>query len=113
MLTAERVRLQQAQQQHRHSIIADLKAHISWLENRLDECEGDLSQLVRASPVWRTSEDRLRSVPRVGQFIALVLIADLPELGPLPDKQIVALCGLAPHARDSGKWHGKRTTRGV
>jgi transposase len=112
MLTAERVRLQQAQQQRRHSIIADLKAHISWLEKRLDKCEGDLSQLLRSSPIWRTSEERLRSVPGVGPVTALVLIAELPELGQLPDKQIVALCGLAPHARDSGKWHGKRTTRG-
>ena len=51
-------------------------------------------------------------MPGVGPLTALVLIGELPELGQLPDKQIVALCGLAPHARDSGKWHGKRTTRG-
>ncbi|MGH8513634.1 MAG: IS110 family transposase, partial [Gammaproteobacteria bacterium] len=112
MLTAERVRLQQAQQQRRHSIVADLKAHISWLEKRLDKCEGDLSQLLRSSSIWRASDERLQSVPGVGPVTALVLIAELPELGQLPDKQIVALCGLAPHARDSGKWHGKRTTRG-
>jgi len=112
MLTAERIRLQQAQQQRRHSIVADLKAHISWLEKRLDKCERDLSQLLRSSPIWHASEERLRSVPGVGPVTALVLIAELPELGRLPDKQIVALCGLAPHARDSGKWHGKRTTRG-
>jgi len=112
MLTAERVRLQQAQQQRRHSIVADLKAHISWLEKRLDKCEGDLSQLLRSSPLWRATDERLQSVPGVGPVTALVLIAELPELGQLPDKQIVALCGLAPHARDSGKWRGKRTTRG-
>lgn len=112
MLTAERVRLQQAQQQRRQSIIADLKAHINWLEKRLDKCEGDLSQLLGSSPIWRASEERLRSVPGIGPVTTLVLIAELPELGQLPDKQIVALCGLAPHARDSGKWHGKRTTRG-
>lgn len=112
MLTAERVRLQQAQQQRRHAIVADLKAHINWLEKRLNKCEGDLSQLLRSSPIWCTNEERLRSVPGVGPITALVLIAELPELGQLPDKQIVALCGLAPHARDSGKWHGKRTTRG-
>ena len=112
MLTAERVRLQQAQQQHRHSIVADLKAHISWLEKRLDKCEGDLSKLLRSSPLWRATDERLQSVPGVGPVTALVLIAELPELGQLPDKQIVALCGLAPHARDSGKWRGKRTTRG-
>ncbi len=112
MVTAERVRLQQAQQQRRHSIVVDLKAHINWLEKRLDKCEGDLSQLLHSSSIWRSSEERLRSVPGIGPITALVLIAELPELGQLPHKQIAALCGLAPHPRESGKWHGKRTTRG-
>src|SRR5207253_5123259 len=80
MLTAERVRLQQAQQQRRQSIVTDLKAHISWLEKRLAKCEGDLSQLLRSSPIWRASDERLRSVPGVGPVTALVLIAELPEL---------------------------------
>ena len=112
MLTAERLRLQQAQQQRRQAIVRDLKAHISWLKQRLDQCEGDLSQLLLSSPLWRETDQRLQSVPGVGPITSLVLIAELPELGHLPDKQLVALCGLAPHARDSGKWHGKRTTRG-
>lgn len=112
MLTAERVRLQQAQQQQRQAIVADLRAHISWLEKRLDKCEGDLSRRLRSSPIWREREQRLQSVPGIGPITALVLIAELPELGQLPDKQLAALCGLAPHARDSGKWHGKRSTRG-
>lgn len=112
MLTAERLRLQQARQQRRSAIVVDLQAHISWLEKRLAKCESDLSQLLRSSPIWRETDQRLQSVPGVGRFTALVLIAELPELGHLTNKQIVALCGLAPHARDSGKWHGKRTTRG-
>src|SRR5688572_2233767 len=112
MLTAERLRLQQAEQQQRSAIVADLKAHIRWLKKRLDQCEEDLSQRLRSSPLWRETDRRLQSVPGVGPITSLVLIAELPELGHLPDKQLVALCGLAPHARDSGKWHGKRTTRG-
>lgn len=112
MLTAERFRLQQAQQQKRQSIIRDVKAHISWLHKRLDQCEHDLSQRLRSSPLWRETDERLQSMPGVGPITSLVLIAELPELGQLSNKQIVALCGLAPHARDSGKWHGKRTTRG-
>ena len=112
MLTAERLRLQQAQQQRRPAIVADLKAHISWLKKRLDQCENDLSQRLRSSPLWRETDQRLQSVPGVGPITSLVLIAELPELGHFANKQLVALCGLAPHARDSGKWHGKRTTRG-
>jgi transposase len=37
-----------------------------------------------------------------------VLLAELPELGTLTPKQIAALAGLAPLARDSGTVRGKR-----
>jgi transposase len=47
-------------------------------------------------------------VPGVGKITALVLIADLPELGHLNRKEIAALVGLAPFNRDSGLMKGKR-----
>lgn len=40
------------------------------------------------------------------------LIAQLPELGLLPNKQICALVGLAPFCRDSGAMKGRRTISG-
>jgi transposase len=36
----------------------------------------------------------------------------MPELGTLSNKQISALCGLAPFNRDSGKTRGRRRIRG-
>jgi transposase len=40
------------------------------------------------------------------------LIGELPELGHLTRKQIAALVGVAPHARDSGTLRGKRMVWG-
>ncbi len=40
------------------------------------------------------------------------LLADVPELGHLNRKQIAALVGVAPLARDSGTLRGKRTVWG-
>ncbi|MDX2037234.1 MAG: transposase, partial [Isosphaeraceae bacterium] len=40
------------------------------------------------------------------------LIAQLPELGRLSRKQVAALAGLAPRARDSGNVKGARTIFG-
>ena len=39
---------------------------------------------------------------------ALILLAEIPELGTLHSKQIAAMAGLAPFNRDSGEWKGKR-----
>ena len=54
----------------------------------------------------------LRSVPGVGPVLSSTLLAHLPELGRLGRRQIAALVGVAPLARDSGKWHGKRRILG-
>jgi transposase len=44
-----------------------------------------------------------RGVPGVGPVVArTLLLAELPELGSLPPKQLAALVGVAPLNRDSG-----------
>jgi len=40
------------------------------------------------------------------------LIAGLPELGRVTRGEIAALVGVAPFARESGRWRGKRVCRG-
>ncbi|MGH8591448.1 MAG: transposase [Gammaproteobacteria bacterium] len=55
----------------------------------------------------------LTSVKGVGNnTTAATLIADVPELGKLSRREISALIGVAPLARDSGLSRGKRTTFG-
>ena len=44
----------------------------------------------------------------VGPVLASTLIAELPELGQLSHKKILALVGLAPFNYDSGRLRGKR-----
>lgn len=54
----------------------------------------------------------LKSIPAIGDVTALTLLAEMPELGNLNDKQAASLLGVAPMARDSGTWKGKRFIRG-
>jgi len=66
-----------------------------------------LDRTIQASPVWRAKENLLCSVPGVGPVVSRTLIGELPELGTLPRKQIAALVGVAPLARDSGTLRGQ------
>ena len=52
------------------------------------------------------------SIPAIGEVTAMTLLADMPELGNLNDKQAASLMGVAPIARDSGAFQGKRHIRG-
>lgn len=89
-----------------------LDAHIRWLERAVRELETDIDTTVRSSPLWRATDDLLRSVPGIGPITAHTLIADLPELGHLGRRKIAALVGVAPINRDSGKLRGRRMIAG-
>jgi transposase len=108
MLIAERNRLEHARPPVRRGITQ----HIRWLERQLQDVDRDLDNSIQASPVWRAKENLLRSTPGVGPIVSRSLIGELPELGTLPRKQIAALAGLAPLARDSGTLKGKRLVWG-
>lgn len=108
MLTAEKNRLSSALKPVRKGI----QAHITWLERRLGEADDEISTTIRQSPVWREKDDLLQSTPGVGPVLSTTLLASLPELGTLNRKQIAALVGVAPFARESGAWRGKRMVRG-
>jgi transposase len=104
MLTAEKNRLGFALP----AVQKGIEKHIRWLERQLSDVESDLDDLIRTSPVWQAKSDLLRDVPGVGPNLARTLIAELPELGRLTHKEIAALVGVAPLARDSGFFRGKR-----
>ncbi len=104
MMTQEKNRLGFALQ----PVQKGIRKHITWLERQLADVEGDLDERIRASPVWAAKSDLLQSVPGVGPNMSRTLIAELPELGTLTHKQIAALVGVAPRARDSGKFRGRR-----
>jgi transposase len=108
MLTAERNRLTPALP----AIRRDLHQHIRWLECRLHDVDRDLDDRIQSSPVWRAKDNLLQSVPGVGPVVSRTLLGELPELGTLNRKQIAALVGVAPLARDSGTLRGKRMVYG-
>ena len=104
MLVSEKNRLGAASSAVRPRIAA----HITWLEQDLNDLDQGLRQMLRQSPVWREKDDLLRTVPGVGEQLSLTLLANLPELGTLDRRQIAALVGVAPFNRDRGAMRGKR-----
>ena len=108
MLVAEKNRLGFARPVVRRGITQ----HIRWLERRLGDVDHELGEMIEHSPVWRAKDDLLRSVPGVGPVLSRTLVGELPELGRLSRKQIAALVGVAPLARDSGTLRGKRVVWG-
>ncbi len=108
MLVAEKNRLGFAPRPLHKSI----RQHIRWLERQLVDVTRTLAEQIEASPIWRATDDLLQSVPGIGPIVSATLLGKLPELGTLTHKQIAALAGVAPLARDSGTLRGKRMVWG-
>ena len=71
-----------------------------------------LRERLAADPALTARFDILLSIPGLGATTAFALLVDMPELGTLDHKSAASLAGLAPMARDSGQWKGKRSIRG-
>ena len=109
MMTAEGNRARQIDNKRLKKRIERLR---SILQTELTAIDADLDEIIRGTPIWRESEELLKSVPGVGNVVARTLIAELPELGTLDRRKIAALVGVAPFSRDSGTMHGRRTVCG-
>lgn len=81
-------------------------------KRHLAQIDKEISEKVESSPDLCRRRAILMSIPGVGAVTAFTLLADMPELGVVSVKQIASLVGVAPLARDSGSWSGKRFIRG-
>ena len=75
------------------------------LQQRIGEVSRQIAQAGAAC-------SSLPKLPGLGPILRATLAARLPELGTVPARKIVALVGLAPFNRDSGRWRGQRRIQG-
>ena len=100
------------QQADGQNIVDDVELCIDFLTNRIEAVEDAIEALIESDPELASAEKLMRSMPGIGPVAAASLLAELPELGQLTRRKIAALVGLAPHARDSGAFGGRRTIWG-
>src|SRR6266850_627818 len=109
MRVAEKNRLATARAK---KVRKDIEATIAFLEKRLGALDQEIDSWLQSTPIDQSRADLLQSFTGIGQNTARSLLITLPELGRLNGKQIGALAGLAPFAKDSGKKRGQRHIAG-
>lgn len=105
MRTAEQNRLRQAPERLKNGI----GEHVRWLTQQIEEIEETIDEYIKSNSDLGPRDEILQSITGVGSRTSAALLAHLPELGRLTRKQIAALAGVAPMARDSGEVSGKRS----
>jgi transposase len=90
----------------------DIQTTIAFLEKRLGALDQEIDTWLQSTPIDQSRANLLQSFTGIGENTARSLLITLPELGRLSGKQIGALAGLAPFAKDSGTQRGERHIRG-
>jgi len=108
MRAGEKNRLKRASKVIENSI----KLTIRQLTRQIKKLDADILKLIKSIPEMEKQYILMLSIPCVGAITAAALLAELPELGKLTNKQIAALVGVAPIANDSGKMKGYRACKG-
>lgn len=82
------------------------------IDSQLVAIDAALKRFVEADRHLDARFTILASIPGIGETTAIAILVEMPELGSLDQRQAASLAGLAPVARDSGQWKGKRCIRG-
>jgi transposase len=85
---------------------------VKCLEKELKRLDQDISKVGSDIEGFQEKVAMLESVPGIGDKTAKMLLATVPELGSIGNKQAAALIGVAPYTRRSGTYKGKEFIRG-
>ena len=88
------------------------KQRLEQVERHIEALDAEIASVIAADAALARRHKILSSIAGVGTLTANQLIATMPELGSLDNKQAASLAGLAPVARQSGQWKGKSFIRG-
>ncbi len=112
-LVKDRTATLNRQKQMRSTLLKRLAGQrLRQIEAQLTAIEAALHTLCAADAALQAKFDILMSIPGIGAPTALAMLIEMPELGTLEAPQAASLAGLAPIARDSGTWAGKRSIYG-
>lgn len=75
---------------------------------QIDSITLKINNIIAQNPFLAARKKHLKSIPGIGDVVANELLILLPELGKLNRRQIASLAGVAPKAKDSGKFSGYR-----
>jgi transposase len=87
-------------------------ARLKQIEAQREAVDAEINALILGDPDLAQRFAILCSIPGIAEVSAAMLLIEMPELGSLDEKQVAALAGLAPIARQSGNWKGKSFIRG-
>lgn len=111
-LSGQLAREKNRQQKASPFIRGMIEEMIKKLEEQIARIDDEIEKIIAANRKLEQCSEILQSVVGVGKITAWTILTYLPEIHYVGRNQLVALAGVAPYNRDSGKKEGKRYIQG-
>jgi len=83
-----------------------------FINKEINELTAEIESLIAQDSEMKERKEILESIPGIGATTAAALIADMPELGKIENKQAAALLGVVPYTKQSGMYQGVESISG-
>jgi transposase len=107
-LAREKTRLQKSPESVRGSI----EKMINFIQKELEAVETQIRNIIETDEKMNRQNLTMQSVSGIGETTAWSILTYLGEIERLGRNQLIALAGVAPYNKDSGKFKGKRRIQG-
>ena len=104
LMVKEKNRLEKTQTKF---ALASIKRSLKFLTNSVKQIDKEIESFITIDEELSVKHKVLCQVKGVGSQTASVILAELPELGTVNQREIASLVGVAPMNRDSGTMRGK------
>ena len=92
-------------------VIKSIQTLLKVYEKEIAKLEEHIEEVIENNEILKKKYKLLLEQKGIGKKVAFTLLGLLPELGYLNRREIAALCGVAPFAKDSGTINGYRRTQ--
>ena len=90
----------------------EIDTHIQFMEKQIESIRQKINDLIKDDDNLLRNAEIIDSIPGVGESTVHVILAELPEIGAVTDKQIAAIVGVAPYQNESGTYKGSASIDG-
>lgn len=85
------------------TVLADIKAHIDFLDKQIKTIEEAMQKIIDQNPDLCQQQELLTSIPGIGNLTAAKFIAEVPDVTRFDSaSQLAAYAGLTPRSHQSG-----------
>lgn len=90
----------------------EIEKHINFMGKQIEKITAKINTLIKDDDDWSRNAEIVDSVPGVGEATVHAILAEIPEIGRVTDKQVAALVGVAPYPQESGTYKGQASIDG-